>query len=96
MTESIDLHKNNRGKWRTSSCIEINKDNLHLVYTPGVGDVCKKIAENAETVDELTPINNPSIVSELLVLLASIERMAIRNPSKIVMLSLSLFCRRLQ
>ncbi|WP_332698471.1 hypothetical protein [Halalkalibacter lacteus] len=45
--EAIRLHRQHIGKIEVVSKIEINSEaDLSLVYTPGVGDVCKEIVKN--------------------------------------------------
>lgn len=53
--EAIQLHKKHSGKIEIVSKIEVRtEEELSLVYTPGVADVCKAIVENPEQVDVLT------------------------------------------
>ncbi len=64
--QSIDLHRKLRGKIRidTTTPIETLQD-LTLVYTPGVGAVSTRIAEDPKEVDELTwRKNTVAIVSD--------------------------------
>lgn len=52
---SLQLHKKSRGKLATQVTTPINsKEDLSLVYTPGVAEVSKEIYENPETVYDLT------------------------------------------
>src|SRR3989344_9604870 len=47
--ESLRLHQENKGKLEIKSKINVkNKSDLSLVYTPGVAEPCRKIAENKE------------------------------------------------
>lgn len=53
--EAIKLHKKHLGKIEIVSKIDVTtEEQLSLVYTPGVADVCKAIVENPEQVDVLT------------------------------------------
>ncbi|WP_117149107.1 MULTISPECIES: NADP-dependent malic enzyme [Paraliobacillus] len=57
--EAIKLHRKNLGKLEITSKVNIdNESDLSLVYTPGVGDVCKAIIDRPEEVDELTARGN--------------------------------------
>lgn len=52
---SIDLHRQYHGKLAVTAKTQVNsKDDLALVYTPGVGAVVKAIADNPAEVRELT------------------------------------------
>lgn len=53
--EAIKLHKKHLGKIEIVSKIDVTtEEQLSLVYTPGVADVCKAIVDNPEQVDVLT------------------------------------------
>lgn len=53
--EAIKLHKEHLGKIEIVSKIDVTtEEQLSLVYTPGVADVCKAIVDNPEQVDVLT------------------------------------------
>ncbi|CDQ20206.1 NAD-dependent malic enzyme [Halobacillus karajensis] len=57
--ETINLHRAFRGKIEVSSKVPINTGtDLSLVYTPGVADICKAIADNPDEADELTSKGN--------------------------------------
>ena len=57
--EAIDLHKKNRGKIEVVSKIPLNtKEDLSLVYTPGVAEPCKSIKDNPDLVYEYTNKGN--------------------------------------
>ncbi|WP_112180309.1 NAD(P)-dependent malic enzyme [Paraliobacillus zengyii] len=57
--EAIKLHRDNLGKLEITSKVKIdNESDLSLVYTPGVGDVCKAIVDRPEEVDQLTARGN--------------------------------------
>lgn len=61
MGNSLDLHRKLKGKIEVVSKFDIkSKEDLSLVYTPGVAEVSKKIADNPEEVYNLT-IKNKSI-----------------------------------
>lgn len=53
--ETINLHRAFRGKIEVASKVPVNTGtDLSLVYTPGVADICKAIADNPDEADELT------------------------------------------
>jgi len=53
--QSLELHAAKRGKIRIQPTVDINtKEDLSLVYTPGVGAVCQAIAADPSKVNELT------------------------------------------
>lgn len=53
--EALELHKKYRGKIQTISKVPFKSyDDLALVYTPGVAEPCRKIAEDPDNVWELT------------------------------------------
>lgn len=57
--EAIKLHKRYSGKIEVVSKMDVRTEyELSLVYTPGVADVCKAIAENPADVDSLTSRGN--------------------------------------
>lgn len=64
--KSIALHHKLKGKIQVSNKVNIiNKNNLSLFYTPGVGAVSRRIADNNERVWDLTWKNNSvAIVSD--------------------------------
>ncbi|EDL66125.1 NAD(P)-dependent malic enzyme [Bacillus sp. SG-1] len=64
--ETIELHRQHSGKIEVKSKVNIkDESDLSLVYTPGVADVCKAIAENQDEVDTLTSRGNMvAIVSD--------------------------------
>ncbi|MEK6827969.1 MAG: NAD-dependent malic enzyme, partial [Nanoarchaeota archaeon] len=42
--EALKLHKLNHGKLATKSKVKVaTKEDLSLIYTPGVAEVCKEI-----------------------------------------------------
>lgn len=46
-TQSVDLHRKNQGKLGVNSIVSVkDKADLSLVYTPGVAQVCREIANN--------------------------------------------------
>ncbi len=52
---ALDLHKKHRGKIEVVSKIPLlNNEDLSLVYTPGVAEVCKEIKEHPDCVYSLT------------------------------------------
>ncbi|HVM90890.1 MAG TPA: NADP-dependent malic enzyme [Verrucomicrobiae bacterium] len=53
--ESLDLHAKKRGKIRIQPTVEVkNRDDLSLVYTPGVAAPCEAIAADPAKARELT------------------------------------------
>lgn len=53
--QSIKLHKKNQGKLAVKSKVKLNNaHDLALAYTPGVGEIAKKIAKNKDLARELT------------------------------------------
>lgn len=53
--ESLKLHENNVGKVNVVSKVKVQtRDDLSLVYTPGVAEPCRKIYENEENVYKYT------------------------------------------
>ncbi len=63
---SLELHKKIKGKIRVQSSIEVRStDDLSLVYSPGVAEPCRAIAENPATVYDYTMKGNTvAIVSD--------------------------------
>jgi malate dehydrogenase (oxaloacetate-decarboxylating) len=57
--KAIQLHRDHLGKIEIVSKMEINSEaELSLVYTPGVGDVCKEIEKNPHEINNLTSRGN--------------------------------------
>jgi malate dehydrogenase (oxaloacetate-decarboxylating) len=57
--EALELHSRNPGKISVEPSIEINgKEDLSLVYTPGVAEPCKEIAEDKEKAYDYTSKGN--------------------------------------
>ncbi|WP_431801319.1 NAD(P)-dependent malic enzyme [Halobacillus andaensis] len=57
--ETLNLHRTFKGKIEVASKIPVDtEEDLSLVYTPGVADICKAIAANPEEADELTSKGN--------------------------------------
>lgn len=57
--ETTNLHRFHAGKIEVVSKVNIeNEDDLSLVYTPGVADICKTIVDQPEEVDYLTSRGN--------------------------------------
>ncbi len=55
MSDSIDLHRKHHGKIEIQSKIPItSKEDLSLVYTPGVAEVCREIMRDPKSVYDLT------------------------------------------
>ncbi len=54
-TQSVELHRKNRGKLGVMSRVEVkDKNDLSLVYTPGVAQVCREIARDPNESFDLT------------------------------------------
>jgi malate dehydrogenase (oxaloacetate-decarboxylating) len=64
--EALKLHKGNKGKLATKSKVDVKtKKDLSLVYTPGVAEVCKKIAADKKTVYDYTmKANSVAVVTD--------------------------------
>jgi len=64
--EALRLHKVNHGKLATKSKVSVNsKEDLSLVYTPGVAEVCKEIAANESSVYDYTmKANSVAVVTD--------------------------------
>lgn len=57
--ESLIMHRNLRGKLQIKGKLDIKtRHDLALAYTPGVAHICETIAQNPETVYDLTIKNN--------------------------------------
>jgi malate dehydrogenase (oxaloacetate-decarboxylating) len=57
--EALELHSENPGKISVEPSVEINGvEDLNLIYTPGVAEPCKKIAEDMENAYEYTSKGN--------------------------------------
>jgi len=57
--EALELHNKNPGKISVEPSVEINsKEDLNLVYTPGVAEPCREIAEDVENAYEYTSKGN--------------------------------------
>ncbi|MBD1382406.1 NAD(P)-dependent malic enzyme [Metabacillus arenae] len=57
--EAINLHRRHSGKLEVVSKVEVNSESdLSLVYTPGVADVCRVIADDEKEADTLTSRGN--------------------------------------
>src|SRR3989344_4428377 len=64
--ESLKLHEKHKGKLATKSKVAVNtKQDLSLVYTPGVAEVCRAIAANPGDVYKYTmKLNSVVVVSD--------------------------------
>ncbi|MBI4452582.1 NADP-dependent malic enzyme, partial [Candidatus Woesearchaeota archaeon] len=64
--EALKLHRVNKGKLAVKSKVAVKtKEDLSLVYTPGVAEVCKEIAANKSTVYDYTmKSNSVAVVSD--------------------------------
>ena len=64
--EALKLHRDNRGKLATKSKVRVaTKEDLSLVYTPGVAEVCKEIAADPDKVYDYTfKSNSVAVVTD--------------------------------
>ncbi len=64
--DALRLHKQNKGKLATKPKVSVNtKEDLSLVYTPGVAEVCKEIVSNPKSVYDYTmKANSVAIVTD--------------------------------
>lgn len=63
--DAITLHKKFRGKIEIRPKMKVNKNNLRLVYTPGVAEVAKEIAKNPKNSFIFTSrVNNVAIITD--------------------------------
>ena len=64
--EALRLHRINKGKLATKSKVSVKtKEDLSLIYTPGVAEVCKEIAANPKTVYDYTfKSNSVAVVTD--------------------------------
>ncbi len=64
--ESLKAHSRNKGKIEVVSKLPVrNLDDLSIAYTPGVAEVCKKIAENPEDAYKYTSkANTVAVVTD--------------------------------
>lgn len=64
--EALKLHKLNHGKLATKSKVKVaTKEDLSLVYTPGVAEVCREIAANPGSVYDYTfKSNSVAVVTD--------------------------------
>lgn len=64
--EALNLHRQNKGKLATASKVKVaTKEDLSLVYTPGVAEVCKEIAANPRSVYDYTfKSNSVAVVTD--------------------------------
>ncbi|MCP3029831.1 NADP-dependent malic enzyme [Halobacillus sp. A1] len=57
--ETLNLHRTFRGKIEVTSKLPVDtEEDLSLVYTPGVADICQAIVDNPDEADELTSKGN--------------------------------------
>jgi len=57
--DALELHRKNPGKIEVDSTVEINdREDLNLVYTPGVAEPCKEIDQDEKDVYEYTSKGN--------------------------------------
>ncbi|MBI2660046.1 NADP-dependent malic enzyme [Candidatus Woesearchaeota archaeon] len=64
--EALKLHKTHKGKLATASKVKVaTKEDLSLVYTPGVAEVCKEIAANPKSIYDYTfKSNSVAVVTD--------------------------------
>lgn len=56
--DSLQFHKELKGKIQIRSKVKLNRENLCLAYTPGVGQISTEIAKDKTKVNELTGRSN--------------------------------------
>jgi malate dehydrogenase (oxaloacetate-decarboxylating) len=56
--DPIKFHEELKGKIQVKSKVNLSKDNLHLAYTPGVGEASKAIASDKSLIGSLTGKQN--------------------------------------
>ena len=65
MNQALRIHKKLRGKIEIRAKIKATRENLPLIYTPGVADVAKEISKNPATVFDYTSRgNNIAIITD--------------------------------
>ncbi|MBI2651823.1 NADP-dependent malic enzyme [Candidatus Woesearchaeota archaeon] len=64
--DALKLHKENKGKLATKSKISVKtKEDLSLVYTPGVAEVCKEIAADKKKIYDYTmKANSVAVITD--------------------------------
>ena len=64
--EALKLHRENKGKLATKSKVRVaTKEDLSLVYTPGVAEVCKEIAlDKSKIYDYTIKSNSVAVVTD--------------------------------
>lgn len=64
--EALKLHKDNKGKLAVKSKVKVEtKEDLSIVYTPGVAEVCRAIKEDKSTVYDYTmKANSVAVVTD--------------------------------
>jgi len=56
--EALRIHKENKGKIEIAPKVKVSKENLKLLYTPGVAEVSREIAKNPKKVSDYTNRGN--------------------------------------
>ncbi|MBI2054422.1 MAG: NADP-dependent malic enzyme [Candidatus Staskawiczbacteria bacterium] len=65
MNEALNMHKQLKGKIEIRAKVKVSKKNLKLIYTPGVTEATKKIAQNPKSSYEYTGrANNVAIITD--------------------------------
>ena len=64
--EALRLHRDNKGKLAVRSKVKVeSKQDLSLVYTPGVAEVCREIANNKKSIYDYTmKANSVAVVTD--------------------------------
>jgi malate dehydrogenase (oxaloacetate-decarboxylating) len=57
-SETLRIHKENRGKIEISPKVKVTKENLKFLYTPGVAEVAREIAKNPKKARHYTNKGN--------------------------------------
>ena len=65
MSKALDIHKKLKGKIGICPKIKVSKENLGLIYTPGVAEVAVEIAKDPKKSYEYTGrANNVAIITD--------------------------------
>src|SRR3989344_211890 len=65
MDEALKIHKKLKGKIEIKAKIRVSKENIHLIYTPGVAEVAKEISKNPKSSFDYTSRgNNVAIITD--------------------------------
>lgn len=66
MNKALKLHQKLRGKIEIKPKIKVSKENLALIYTPGVAEVAREIAKDPKKTFKYTGKgNNAAIITDV-------------------------------